>query len=39
MKRIHVILLFLLMFVSSLSIFSQDLDGDFTIKAQLRTRG
>ena len=39
MKRIHVIILFLLMLVCSTPLFSQDLDGDFTIKAQLRTRG
>lgn len=39
MKRIHVVLLFLLMLVCSIPLFSQDLDGVFTIKAQLRTRG
>ncbi len=39
MKRIHVILLFLLMLVFSTTLFSQEHEGDFTIKAQLRTRG
>ena len=39
MKRIHVVFLFLLMLVCSAPLFSQDIDGDFTLKAQLRTRG
>ncbi|MFA6360908.1 MAG: hypothetical protein WCX14_09420, partial [Dysgonamonadaceae bacterium] len=39
MKRIHVVLLFLLMLVCFTPLFSQEPDGDFTIKTQLRTRG
>ena len=38
MKHIHLVFLFLLMFVCSQAIVAQEEDGDFSIKAQLRTR-
>ncbi|NLZ95887.1 MAG: hypothetical protein GX921_08700, partial [Bacteroidales bacterium] len=38
MKHIYLTFVFLLIFTSSTSLFSQE-DGDFTIKTQLRTRG
>ncbi len=39
MKHIYLILVFLLMLTSSVTVFSQEPDGDFTIKTQLRSRG
>ncbi len=38
MKHIHLVFLFLLMFVCSQAAVAQEQDGDFSIKAQLRTR-
>lgn len=38
MKNIYSIVFFSLLFICSQSVFSQELDGEFEIKAQLRTR-
>lgn len=38
MKHVQVVFLFLLMFVCSHSVVAQEQDGEFSIKAQLRSR-